>query len=77
MGLHVVEDPLEALVGGLLVLQLPELHRADLLEHHDVARNEVAHLDEGAHDAHACVNGHPASQNGGAATYQWPSHTHL
>ena len=56
MCLHVVEDPLEALVGRPLVLELPQLHRTDLLEHGGVARDEVPHLDEGIHDSNAYVN---------------------
>ena len=50
VGLHVVEDALEALVGGFLVFQLPELNRADLLEHAGIVRDEVSHLDESVHD---------------------------
>ena len=53
MGVHVVEDALEALVGRLLVLQLAQLHGANLLEHRGVAGYEVAHLYESAHDPDA------------------------
>ena len=63
--LHVVEHALEALVCGLLVLELPELYGADLLEHRGVARDEVAHLDEGIHDAHAHIYGSIAAKHCG------------
>lgn len=69
VGLHVVEDALESLVGGLLILQLAQLHRSDLLEHGGVAHDEVAHLDEAVHDADANRYGRFASEYRGEHAY--------
>ena len=63
VGLHVVEDALEALVGLLLVLDLASLDVADLLEHVGVVGDEVAHLHESIHDADAYLDGGLAAQD--------------
>ena len=62
---HVVEDALEALVGRTLRAVQPVINTPNLLEHMGVVRDEVAHHDEGVHNAYAHVDCRVAAQDGG------------
>ena len=61
--IHVIEDPLETLIGSSLVFQLPQLNGTNLLEHCRIGGNKVAHFYEGLHYSHAHVNGDIAVQH--------------
>ena len=57
MGFKVTEDLVKSLVSALLVLQLPILDGCHAIQEGGIVCDELSHLDEGPHDAHAHLDG--------------------